>query len=242
MRRLLGVLHAGEDGRARAAADAARARRARRARARRRAAGRAAPSTASARPLPAGLDLAAYRIVQEALTNAHQARAARAPTEVHVRWATRRSSCEVAIADRGAGAPSGAGGGGHGLVGMRERVRAVRRRAARRAGAPAAASRSARGSRSWPSSARWSSRMSPMRAPDRRRPGAGARRLPDDPRRRGRHRRRRRGRRRRRRRSTLARRLKPDVVLMDIRMPELDGIEATRRVARRRRRAARCGC
>jgi signal transduction histidine kinase len=67
--------------------------------------------------LPAGVDLTAYRVVQEGLTNAiKHAHARRA--EVHVRYAPDR--VEVEVHDDGDGA--GAGGGGHGLVGMRERI------------------------------------------------------------------------------------------------------------------------
>jgi signal transduction histidine kinase len=73
------------------------------------------------RPLPAGLDLAAFRVVQEGLTNALKY-ADRAPTEVRVRWGERE--LELEVLDRGPGpARERMGDDGHGLVGMRERVR-----------------------------------------------------------------------------------------------------------------------
>jgi signal transduction histidine kinase len=69
-------------------------------------------------PLPVGLDLTAYRLVQEGLTNAlKHARADQA--RVLVRYGD--GEIEVEIADNGTGGGDG-GGGGHGLVGMRERV------------------------------------------------------------------------------------------------------------------------
>ena len=68
--------------------------------------------------VPASLDLAAYRIVQEALTNVRK-HAGSAPTTVRVTW--REDALELDVRDHGPG-PNGHGEG-HGLVGMRERVR-----------------------------------------------------------------------------------------------------------------------
>jgi signal transduction histidine kinase len=68
--------------------------------------------------LPAGLDLTAYRFVQEGLTNAlKHARADQA--QVLVRYGD--GEIELEVSDNGTGGGDGAGGG-HGLVGMRERV------------------------------------------------------------------------------------------------------------------------
>jgi signal transduction histidine kinase len=75
------------------------------------------------RPLPPALDLSAFRIVQEALTNALK-HAGTARAEVTVRYEDGQVSLE--IADSGPGADGGPGSGqgrtGHGLVGMRERA------------------------------------------------------------------------------------------------------------------------
>ena len=73
------------------------------------------------RPLPPGMDLAAYRVVQEALTNALQ-HAPGARTTVTVGW--RADALELHVADRGPGPAPGEPGAapGQGLIGMRERV------------------------------------------------------------------------------------------------------------------------
>jgi signal transduction histidine kinase len=71
-----------------------------------------------ARTLPAGLDLSAYRIVQEALTNARK-HAQGARVAVAVRYTD--SAVELEIVDDGSHV-NGAVGGGHGLIGMRERA------------------------------------------------------------------------------------------------------------------------
>jgi signal transduction histidine kinase len=70
-------------------------------------------------PLPRGIDLSSYRIVQEGLTNAlKHARASDA--DVTVRY--RPDEVEIEVRDNGRGsAPSD--GLGHGLVGVRERVK-----------------------------------------------------------------------------------------------------------------------
>jgi signal transduction histidine kinase len=71
--------------------------------------------------LPRGVDLAAYRIVQEALANASK-HAAGAPAHVVVRYG--RTAVEVEVADDGRGGARrpASNGGGHGLIGIRERV------------------------------------------------------------------------------------------------------------------------
>jgi signal transduction histidine kinase len=71
------------------------------------------------RELPVGIELSAYRIVQEALTNTLK-HAGDARATVHVRYGP--DSLELEIADDGPGGDKRASGGGHGLVGMRERV------------------------------------------------------------------------------------------------------------------------
>jgi signal transduction histidine kinase len=71
--------------------------------------------------LPPGVDVSAYRIVQEALTNALKHAG---PARARVRVAYEADSVLVEVSDDGTGAGNG-NGTGHGLVGIRERVAIV---------------------------------------------------------------------------------------------------------------------
>ena len=71
--------------------------------------------------VPLGVDLSAYRVVQEGLTNVLK-HAGMASAAVHVRYQPGEIVVEVSDDGRGAATPARENGGGHGLVGMRERV------------------------------------------------------------------------------------------------------------------------
>jgi signal transduction histidine kinase len=72
--------------------------------------------------LAPGIDLAAYRVVQEALTNALKY-AGPARAWVAVRWAP--DQLELQVENDGQNDVNGQSGGGHGLVGMKERIAVV---------------------------------------------------------------------------------------------------------------------
>ena len=80
------------------------------------------------RPLPGGLSLAAYRIVQEALTNVRKHAGPEAAAEVTLRYGPHELLVRVADDGRGTaglpryGAPATEDPSGHGLAGMRERA------------------------------------------------------------------------------------------------------------------------
>lgn len=76
--------------------------------------------TGQVRPLPEAVELTAYRVIQESLTNTRKHGGPAASAQVLLRY------CEdvlvLQITDDGFGAAASADGAGHGLTGMRERV------------------------------------------------------------------------------------------------------------------------
>ena len=80
--------------------------------------------TGDRRPLPPGVDLSAYRVIQEALTNVLK-HAPSSPATVTINYAA--DAVTVEVADEGSERPAGGNrggdaGSGHGIIGMRERV------------------------------------------------------------------------------------------------------------------------
>ncbi len=71
-------------------------------------------------PLPDGAALAAYRIVQESLTNTRKHGGPRATAQVTLRYL--EDALLLRITDDGRGGGAASDGAGHGLTGMRERV------------------------------------------------------------------------------------------------------------------------
>ncbi|MBX6354628.1 MAG: sensor histidine kinase [Micromonosporaceae bacterium] len=78
--------------------------------------------TGTPRDLPAAVDLAAYRLVQESLTNVLRHAGQASAT---VRVAHEPDRLTVTVTDTGRGAPAAPNAGGHGIRGMRERVTAL---------------------------------------------------------------------------------------------------------------------
>jgi len=72
------------------------------------------------RPLPGGTDLAAYRIVQESLTNVRKHAGPLATVEIRLRYTD--EVLELSVTDDGLGAAAARDGAGHGLTGMSERA------------------------------------------------------------------------------------------------------------------------
>jgi signal transduction histidine kinase len=75
-------------------------------------------TTGDPRQLPSAVDQAAYRILQEALTNA----ARHGSGSARVELAFNTTALELTISNAAPGAPAPRSNGGHGLIGMRERA------------------------------------------------------------------------------------------------------------------------
>jgi signal transduction histidine kinase len=73
------------------------------------------------REVPGTIGATVYRVAQEALTNVIKHAGSVSRVDVVLRY--RDDAVEVVVRDDGRGAPPGHDGGGHGLTGMRERVR-----------------------------------------------------------------------------------------------------------------------